>query len=246
MDTAGAAIGPILALLYLESHPGHYGNLYAWAFIPAALAAIATMFVRESRFVPSKSVGGFRSLEVWRSGPVEFRSALIWLTLFAAINSSDVFLILRARQLGGSDVAAIGAYIGYNIIYALASTPLGALSDRIGRKNVIACGLGLFAIVYAGLAFANAAWEMWALLGLYGIYAAATEGVARAWIGDMLPTEKRGAGLGLQSMTASLGGLVASVWTGVAWNAAGPSLPLAISAVGATVVAIGVGSLTRE
>ena len=113
---------------------------------------------------------------------------LVWLllTLFALVNSSDVFLILRVREVGFSHTTAIGGYIGYNIIFALAAFPAGKLSDKRGRKKVMVFGFFLYAIVYAGCAFADNSAMIWGLFALYGLYAALTEGVSKAWISDLV------------------------------------------------------------
>jgi MFS family permease len=249
MDTVGAAIGPSLALFYLAYHPGDYTTLFLIAFIPSALAAMTTFLVREERFTPGTSRPGLRqSFAFWKAAPTDYRRLIVWLTIFALANSSDVFLILRAREVGFSDTLAIGGYIGYNVIYALAAFPAGHLSDRIGRRGVMVVGLILYAAVYAGFAFAPNVETVWGLFALYGIYAAMTEGISKAWISDLVPNERRGLAIGLQTTLASLGALAASSWTGATWSAAGATLPLLIAAGTAVVVAGGLwraGSLER-
>jgi MFS family permease len=240
MDTVGAAIGPSLALLYLAYRPGDYKTLFLIAFIPSALAAVTTFLVREERFTPGTSRPGLgESFAFWKAAPVDYRKLIVWLTLFALANSSDVFLILRAREVGFSDTLAIGGYIGYNVIYALAAFPAGHLSDRIGRRWVMVVGLVLYGAVYTGFAFATSVEMVWGLFALYGIYAAMTEGVSKAWISDLVPNERRGLAIGLQTTLASLGALVASTWTGAAWSGAGAAVPLLIAAGTAVVVAAG-------
>jgi MFS family permease len=240
MDTIGAAIGPALALLYLAWRPGDYAMLFLLAFIPSALAAVTTLLIREQPFAPKARSAGFgESFAFWKQSPAEYRSLIIWLTLFALTNSSDVFLILRAREAGFSDTLAIGGYIGYNVIFALTAFPAGKLSDRLGRKRVMVIGLLIYTAVYIGFAFAPTVWMIWGFFALYGIYAAMTEGVSKAWISDLVPNEHRGLAIGLQTMLSSLCALVASSWTGAAWSAAGAMVPLLIAAGMAFVVAMG-------
>lgn len=239
MDTVGAALGPVIALVYLSYHPGNYAALFMLAVIPSTLAALATLAVKEERFVPSTQRPGWReSLGFWRESPSRYRRVFILLTLFALVNSSDVFLIMRAREVGFSDTTAIGGYIGYNIIYALAAFPAGRLSDRRGRGAVMTIGFLLYAVVYAGFAFASSSTIVWGLFALYGIYAALTEGVAKAWISDLVPNNRRGLAIGLQTMAVSLAALVASSWTGLVWSSTGARIPLLAAAVTAVVVAI--------
>jgi MFS family permease len=246
MDTIGAAIGPALALLYLAYNPGHYAALFLFAFVPSSLAMLTTFFVRENRFTPGATKPGIgESFRFWRSAPATYRTIIIWLTLFALVNASDAFLILRAREIGFTDTAAIGGYIGYNVIYALAAFPAGRISDKLGRKRVIVAGLLLYAVAYACFAFASGITTAWTGFAIYGIYAALTEGVSKAWISDLVPNERRGLAIGLQTTLASLGALVASAWTGFLWVTKAPvQVPLIVAAGMAVVV--GVGLLGRD
>ncbi|HVK39070.1 MAG TPA: MFS transporter [Candidatus Kapabacteria bacterium] len=244
MDTVGAAIGPIIALAYLAVRPGDYTTLFLLAFIPSALAALATLLVRESRFAPAPGRPGIAaSLAFWSAAPSQFRRVVALLTLFALVNASDVFLILRARELGFDDTAAIGGYIGYNLVFAAAAYPAGLLSDRYGRRRIALAGFALYVVVYLGFAFADSIEVVWALFALYGIYAASTEGIAKAWLSDLVPNERRGLALGLQATLASLAALVASGWTGAIWSVAGASTPLAITAGVAAIVGLGLAVL---
>jgi MFS family permease len=240
MDTTGAAIGPAIALVYLAYNPGDYVTLFLLAFLPSTVAALTTLFVRESSFVPTGARPGIRSsLAFWREAPREYRRVIIWLALFALANSSDVFLILRAREIGFSDTAAIGGYIGYNIVFAAVAWPAGILSDRIGRRTITILGLLIYSVVYIGFAFTSAIEVAWGLFALYGIYAAMTEGIAKAWLSDLVPNERRGLALGLHATIVSIGILVASSWTGGVWEAAGATLPLSIAAGIALMAALG-------
>ncbi|MEO5930446.1 MAG: MFS transporter, partial [Candidatus Kapaibacterium sp.] len=240
MDTVGAAIGPLLALLYLAWHPGDYAALFLIAFIPSALAVATTFLVRETTFVPAERKPGIgQSLRFWREASGSYRSLVVWLTLFAITNSSDAFLILRAKSLGFSDAWAIGGYIGYNLIYAAAAFPAGRLSDVIGRRWVMAAGFTIYAAAYACFALAGGIAAIITGFALYGIYAALTEGISRAWISDLVPNERRGLAIGLQTTLASMGALVASSWTGILWSATGPRIPLLIAAGTGLVVGIG-------
>lgn len=240
MDTIGAAIGPLVALVILALRPGDYRTLFLIAFIPSALAAVATMFVRESRFVPLNDRPGIASsLSFWRDAPAEFRHIVRWLAVFSLANASDVFLILRARDLGFSDIEAIAGYIAYNVVFAAAAYPAGILSDRFGRRHVALAGFALFAVVYLGFAFTRSPELIWILFGVYGLYAAATEGIAKAWLSDLVPNERRGLALGLHATLASLGALAASSWTGALWATTGPQVPFSITAGVGVMVMLG-------
>ncbi|MCC7439370.1 MAG: MFS transporter [Armatimonadetes bacterium] len=231
MDTAGAALGPVIALLYLSLHPGDYSTLFLLAAIPAVAAAGMTLLVKEAPFTPAvKKPGVAESLRFWREAPVPYRRLLLLLTGFALVNSSDVFLIIRSRQLGFSDVAAIGGYIGYNAVFALAAYPAGRLSDRIGRGKTMVAGMLIFAFVYCGFALFTNHEMIWVMFGLYGLYAAMTEGVSKAWISDLVPNERRGLAIGLQTALTSIAAMVASGWTGAIWTIVDGTTPLLITA----------------
>lgn len=231
MDTIGAAIGPAVALLYLWLRPGDYAGLFLLAFIPSALAALATLLVRDRCFTPDiQQPGLLNSFSYWRRAPEAYRKVLFWLGLFALANSSDMFLILRARQLGFNTTTALVGYILYNIVYAAAAWPAGQLSDKLGRKRVLVCGLLLYAGVYAGFALVQAPAATWGLFACYGIYAAMTESVAKAWLGDFVGEQERGSALGLYAALASVGTMLASFWTGFLWQSAGAPVALMVAA----------------
>src|SRR6185369_5719527 len=114
--------------------------------------------------------------------PIAYRRLVYGLLAFALFNSSDLFLLLKVKEVTGDDTAVIKAYIFYNLIYALASYPLGMLGDKLSLRTVFILGLIVFAIVYAGMAFANSVYVCYGLFFLYGIFSAATEGISKAWI----------------------------------------------------------------
>lgn len=235
MDTAGAVVGPVVALIFLAYYPGQFQTLFLLAFIPSVIAAASTFFVADARFEPhpEKRYSPFSVFAYWKEAPREYRRMVIGLTLFAVVNSSDVFLILKARASGFSDAAAIGGYVLYNTVFALGAYPLGVLSDKLGKKSVLTGGLAVFAVVYLGFAFLTDAWQAWPLFAVYGVYAAATEGVGKAWIAELVPNEKRGTAIGLQTMLASFGTLVASSAAGFLWQYVDRRAPFLLATVGA-------------
>ncbi|MEX0747308.1 MAG: MFS transporter [Rhodothermales bacterium] len=258
MDTLGAALGPAAALLWLAIYPGDYRTMFFLAFVPAALGTALTLLVRERAPVvlvasampsstdpgrsPEARVGaGASGLRLfWRGANPEYRRLVGWLALFALANSSDVFLILKVREAGLGDQAAIGGYILYNLTYAAAAYPAGGLSDRIGRKPVMVLGLFVYAGVYVGFALGDSTWQYALLFACYGIYAALTEGVAKAWIADLVPNDaERGRGLGLFAAVTSLASLVASTVAGLLWTGIDVAAPFVLAAAAALVTGIG-------
>ncbi|HQF41678.1 MAG TPA: MFS transporter [Ignavibacteriaceae bacterium] len=237
MDTFGAALGPVVALLLLNFYPNNFQLIFWAAFIPSVIAVIFTLMVKDN--TTSSNMKSKKSyLEFWRSAPKEYKRVLILLTIFSLVNSSDVFLILKSQDITHSNSLAIFGYVFYNIIYAASSFPLGSLADKFGKRNVFAAGLIIFSLVYFGFAFLSNINLIWILFSLYGIYAASTEGVSKAWIPDLIPDEQRGSAIGLLTMLSGFAVMLGSFFTGVLWDQFGSYLPFLISASISLVIAI--------
>ena len=239
MDTLGAVFGPLAALAWLAAHPGQYRPLFLWAFVPGVVAVGIALVLRERRAVPSgRPVLPFwASFRYWRQAPASYRRVVGGLLAFALINSSDAFLLLLARQRGFSTTAVIGLYILYNVTYVASAWPLGHLADRLGPRRLLVAGLVLFAGVYGGVALVHDLWAFGALFALYGVYAAATEGVAKAWVSTLCAKSDTGAALGTLGGLSSLAALVASTGAGALWQWRGPGATFGVAAVVALAVA---------
>jgi len=238
MDTIGAVAGPALALLYLHYHPGEYRTLFFIAFAPALLAVGVSLLLRERTITASSNRGTspFSFLGYWRIAPVGYRKLAIGLLFFALFNSSDMFLLLKAKESGMDDQAVIGAYILFNLAYVLSAFPMGVLADRIGYKNILLTGLVIFAVVYAGMATMSGPWII-AFLILYGTYWGATEGVSRAWISGITDKQHTATALGNFAGMQSLCSLAASSITGAIWYTFGGDAAFLLTAF-ATVAAV--------
>ncbi|NLU93140.1 MFS transporter [Chitinophaga sp. Ak27] len=220
MDTLGAVIGPALALLYLYFYPANYRMLFLLAFFPGVLAIGCSLLLKDKkRAMPENStrVGFFSFLHYWKSSPVIYRRLVAGLLIFTLCNSSDVFLLLKIKQAGLSDTSTIGVYIFYNMVYALASFPLGVLADQIGLKKIFVAGLLLFTIVYAGMAAAGDWYWYGLLFFLYGLYAAATEGISKAWISNITSKDDTATAIGTYTAFQSVCTMLASSVTGLLW-----------------------------
>lgn len=241
MDTAGAVIGPLLALCYLQWYPGAYRMLFLIAFLPGVLAILLTLFIQEKRKVHPEGIskpGFWDFLRYWKRSPPEYRRLAGALLVFTLFNSSDVFLLLKIKESGMSDSAVIGVYIFYNIVYALAAWPMGILADRLGMKRVFVSGLLLFACVYTGMAFASTLPAFLGLFLLYGLYAASTEGVAKAWLSNISDRKDTATAIGTFTALQSMGALGASSLAGIIWYSLGAGFTFAASAGIAVIVAI--------
>ncbi len=236
MDTLGAAIGPVAALVLLHYFPNNFQLIFLLAFIPSAIAVLFTMLVKDKP-IESKLRSRKNYSEFWKSAPKTYKKLLLLITIFSLVNSSDVFLILKSKDVSDSSTLAIFGYIFYNLIYAAASYPLGGLSDKFGKRNVYSFGLIIFSLVYFGFALAPKIEFIWLLFALYGIYAASTEGISKAWVSDLIPDEQRGSAIGLLTMMTSLSIMFGSFLTGILWDKFGSSVPFLLSAVVSLIIA---------
>ena len=237
MDTLGAAIGPIVALILLKFFPNNFQLIFLVAFIPSVIAVLFTLLVKDRpNSIKSKSKKNY--VEFWKTAPKEYKKILFLITTFSLVNSSDVFLILKSKDVSNSSSLAILGYVFYNLIYAASSYPLGGLADKLGKQKVFSFGLIIFSAVYFGFALAPNIDFMWVLFALYGIYAASTEGVSKAWISDLIPNEQRGSAIGLLTMLSSFSIMLGSFLTGVLWDKFGSQIPFLISAIISLIIAI--------
>lgn len=237
MDTSGAIAGPLLTLLLLAwfgEH--HYRPVFLVAGIPGAISVVLLLAVRDIRHRPRE--GPLPPLLSLRGYDRRFLIFTGVTLLFALGNSSDAFLVLRSKNLGLGATAVVFAYVLYNISYAGLSMPAGIHSDRIGRKPVLVAGLLIFALVYAGFAAARDAWAVWPLFVVYGAYIAFTEGIGKAYVSDLVPSERRGTAMGLYNASTGVMLLLSSVIGGALWDLVGPAATFAFGASTAALAAV--------
>ena len=254
-DTLGAAIGPLLAIAILSANGNNLRAVFAWTLVPGALAILcAVVFLRDpglragatgaaSQPQPHAQVKAATSTaemakgaaagtreRPWQGLGTRFWLFLVIATVFAFGNSSDAFMFLRTEGLEASLLAVPMVYFGLNVVYALLATPLGALSDRFGRLPILTIGYATFTLVYFGWTRASAPWHVWALFLLYGAYYAATDGVARAFVADLVPKGKRGTALGWFGAITGLTALPANVLAASLWSNLGPGVTFGLGA----------------
>ena len=227
MDTVGAVIGPSLALIYLYLFPGNYKVLFLLAFIPGIVAISFTFLLKEAKMESRKfeltPVSFFSFVQYWKESPSTYKKLVAGLLAFTLINSSDVFLLLKIKDAGLNDSTVIGIYVFYNLVYAIAAFPLGKLSDKIGFKRTIIFGFTVFAFVYLGMSISNELHEFVIMFLLYGIYAAATESVAKAWISNISEKKDIATAIGTYTGFQSMFTMIASSFAGFLWLTLGSS-----------------------
>lgn len=241
MDTLGAVIGPSLALIYLYYYPGDYKTLFYVAFLPGLFAVFTSFFLNEKnkrKDSPKLAVSFFSFLHYWKESPKAYKKLVAGLSVFMLFNSSDVFLLLKAREAGLGDTAVIAVYIFYNLIYALAAFPVGIVADRIGLKPIFVAGLMVFAVVYWGMAGITTDYLVFGLFFLYGIYAAATEGISKAWISNITDKKDTATAIGTYSALQSICTMLASTLTGFIWFQFGATAAFMLTSTVALLVAV--------
>ena len=231
MDTLGAIIGPLLTLGLMALVTSNLRSLYMIAFVPGLVAVGVTLLVRDI-----KPAGGEAAEKREETKPPlerKFKSYLVVWALFSLGNSSDAFLILRAKTIGFSTIQTILVYSLYNLIYCGTSPWLGSLADRFGKARIVALGFAVFAAVYAGFASTSDKTSLVWLFAIYGIYAASTDGVGKAYAVELLPKSARGYGIGLLGMVTGLLALSASLIGGWLWDHVSPESTFYFGALGA-------------
>ena len=223
MDSGGAVIGPLLAFIFLSLEHKNYRFIFALASIPAVLSVLTLFFfVKESKNIKEK-VTNLPKLRLSSFNP-KFKIFLLGAMLFTLGNSSDAFLFLRAKGLNVNVIYIPILWMVLNSVYALVSSPAGALSDRIGRKNLIVSGLFIYALVYLGFAFATQPIHAWILFAIYGLYYGLADGTMRAYVADLVEKEKRATAFGIYHGVVGLMALPASLIFGWLWQSVGISV----------------------
>jgi len=220
MDTLGAVLGPVFALIYLYFYPQNYQTLFYIAFAPGLLAVFTSFLLKDKTkkiVLKTAKTPFFSFINYWKVSPPNYRKVVIGLLAFTLFNSSDIFLLLKAKEAGLDDTTVIGVYIFYNLIYAVFAFPIGILADKIGLKKMFVIGLSIFAIVYFGMSLSSNFYVITGLFFLYGIYASATEGISKAWISNISNKEDTATAIGTYSGFQSICTMLASSFAGLIW-----------------------------
>ena len=241
MDSAGAIAGPGLALL-LISHVGIRG-VFWFAAIPGLLAIVIVIsFARETGTTITTHAETLPKAPLSRT----FYYVIFALGLFSLGNSSDMFLVLRAQQIGIPPAHAPLLGLVFNITYTAFSWPAGRLSDRVSKRGLVVGGFLIFAVVYLVFAAAPSRSAIWAAFAFYGFYYALTNPVLRAMVSQAAPAQSRGRAFGVFYFVTSVAALLSSVATGELWKHFGPAIPFYVSAGLAALAAVLITISPRE
>jgi MFS family permease len=235
-DTAGAFFGLLIAAVIVWLTEKGAADLTRSTFriavlvsiIPAVLAVVVLAIGARDVATSGKSTAPILSLKGMDN---RFKMFMLVLVLFTLGNSSDAFIILRAQERGLDVLQIMLMLMTFNLIYSVLAGPLGALSDRVGRRRLIIFGWISYGLVYLGFALSHTGWQIWTLFGFYGIYYAATEGSAKALIADLVPADRHGTAYGLYNAAIGLTAFPASAIAGLLWQGAfgwhgfGPAAP---------------------
>jgi MFS family permease len=244
MDSAGAIAGPLIALLLLR-HSGIRSVFWA-AAIPGALCVLVALGIRETRRKEThtddraltKALPKDQNSKKRIEFPASFYLVLVAVTLFSLGNSSDMFLVLRAQNIGIRISLAPLLGLVFNITYTLGSWPAGWFSDHVSRRLLASAGYIIFAAVYFVFGRAPSSLAIWIAMAVYGLYYALTQPVLKALVVDSVAGEVRGRALGIYFFMTSVATLAASLITGELWKYYGAEIPFYVSA-GMALVAAG-------
>lgn len=236
LDTSGAVVGPLIALVAVKFLDGNFRLIFFLASIPAVFAVLLLLFFTKE---PRRRVDSSFSIRFsWRKLDHSFKSFLLVSSIFAIGNISNAFLILRAKDLGLSVTLVVLVYVLFNFTYAGFSIPAGIISDKIGSKRVLLTGFFLFAFVFLLFGLVKKSCFLWFLFPIYGICMALTEGVGKAYISNLVPQELVGTAFGVYQTIVGFCAFFASFFAGLLWSYVSISAPFFFGAILAVISAL--------
>jgi len=235
MDNSGAIAGPLLAFALLSLFPGNYRLIFILAGIPAMLGIFVIIFgIREIRKSKAELFQKFRLRDFSR----RYYLFLAIIFIFTLGNSTDALLLVKANEAGIKVAFIPLVYLITNTVAVIAAIPLGTLSDRVGKEKVLVAGFLIYAVVYFLFSSADERGVLIMLFAMYGLYSAATDGVQKAFVSDMVDRNKRGTGLGIYNALIGITLLPASVVAGILYDKVNSSIPFRLGALLALLAAV--------
>lgn len=228
MDHGGAVAGPLVATAFLYFHPEEYRTLFSWTIVPGIIVILLLLRLPNERLIPTSSVspaapGAPRLAPRASQLPPRFYRAMAVITLFSLGNASDAFILLRLNELGVAAVWIPLLWSALHVVKMISSVLGGALSDRVGRRGMMALGYLWYAAIYAAFASFDTLPAVIITFLAYGLFFGLTEGVEKAWVADMAPADARGTAFGIYNAALGFGGLVASLLFGAIWTRVSPA-----------------------
>jgi MFS family permease len=235
MDNSGAIVGPLIAFAMLSLVPGNYRMIFFVAGLPALLAILVLILgIKEARKNRHELFVKFH----FKDFPAKYYFFLIIVFFFTLGNSTDALLMIKANDVGIKVALIPLVYMVTNVISVFASIPVGSLADRVGKEKILIAGFLIYAIVYFGFGVTTSMRAIIALFALYGLYSAATDGIQKAFISDMIDNNKKGTGLGIYNALLGVTLLPASLIAGFLYDKVNSSVPFYFGAATALVSAI--------
>jgi len=215
MDNSGAIVGPLLAFAVLAVFPGDYRKVFQLSAVPGLLGVLAIVFfIREAKKIKAELPGKI----AFKDFPIRYYMFLIIVFIFTLGNSTDALLLVKANDIGIKALFIPLVYLIFNSVSVIFAVPAGILSDRFGRERLIIFGYLLYSIIYFGFGRTNDKAVVILLFVLYGLYSAATDGVQKALVADLIDKNKIGTGLGIYNSIIGFTLLPASVVAGLLYD----------------------------
>jgi len=235
MDNSGAIAGPLIAFALLSAFPENYRVIFMIAGIPAIIAIFVIIFgIKEARKSKKELFTKFH----FRDFPAKYYFFLVIILVFTLGNSTDALLMVKANEVGIKVALIPLVYLLFNLVSVLASIPVGALGDRIGKEKILIAGFLIYAAVYFGFGISTSTRTIVALFAIYGFYSAATDSIQKAYISDIIGKNKKGTGLGIYNALLGITLLPASLIAGTLYDKISSSVPFYFGAATATLSAI--------
>lgn len=220
MDGIGSVLGAVLAFLLLPVLG--YRRIFLFAFIPGIIAVSVIFFIKEKSTPANKEPQKKPAKLSFRELPENLRLFTVVSSIFALGHFGYAFLLLRAKSIGLDDSMAILLYVLFYIVYTICIIPAGILSDKIGRKSVLAGGYLMFVITSLGLIYTSDVYNMLFFFVIYGVFYAMIDGVQRAFVVDLAPKHMKATALGVFHTAVGMTALPGGFTAGLLWDKISP------------------------
>lgn len=235
MDNSGAIVGPLAAFVLLIFFPDNYRLIFLLAGIPSVVSIFVIIFgIKEAKKSKESLIKKFHFSDF----PRKYYIFLVIIFIFTLGNSTDALLMVKANEVGVKVAFIPLVYLVTSIVSVILAIPIGSLSDKIGKEKILVAGFLIYAIVYYGFGAAKSVGTIVALFALYGLYSAATDGIQKAFVSDIIDNNKQGTGLGIYNALLGVTLLPASVIAGLLYDKVNSSIPFYFGAGTAVVSAI--------